>query len=247
MSGKKIRIFAGANGSGKSTFIKTFEDKFKAKLHTFVNADEIEATLNKKRELNFFNFNLEVTTSVIQNYFKKSTFSPIKLKKNLLYESFFIENNILKIEESLNINSYIAADIAEFIRQSLEQNNQSFSYETVMSNSNKIDFLKNAKNNGYKIYLYYFTTIDPQINIQRVKLRVSQGGHDVPENTIINRYYKSLELIDDAIKTSNSAYLFDTTNYTECIAKISEGNKFELLIENENIPEWVSKYVLKLN
>ena len=50
-----------------------------------------------------------------------------------------------------------------------------------MSHISKVEFLREAKRQGYKTYLYYVSTVDPQINIARVKYRVSVGGHPVPE------------------------------------------------------------------
>ncbi|TAF78141.1 MAG: zeta toxin [Bacteroidetes bacterium] len=244
MSSKKIRIFAGANGSGKSTFIRDFESNYNARLHIFVNADEIEATLKRTHKLNFSDFKLEISTENIQNYFKNSTFSPIKLQNPLLFDSLWITENVLHFDKNLQINSYIAADIAEFIRQNLVLSNHSFSYETVMSNAIKIDFLEMAKSKGYKIYFYYFTTNDPEINIARVKLRVEQGGHNVPEATIIDRYYKSLELLKSAIKTSDQAYLMDNSKeINHFVAQITNGNEFETILEDE-LPNWVHKYVI---
>lgn len=43
------------------------------------------------------------------------------------------------------MNSYIASDIAEFIRQELLTEGLSFSFETVMSDLSKVDFLNLAK------------------------------------------------------------------------------------------------------
>ena len=75
-----------------------------------------------------------------------------------------------KLTASTNIDSYLAADIAEFIRQELLSNDISFIYETVMSYSDKIDFLRLAIEKGYRVYLYFIATEDPEINISRIKL-----------------------------------------------------------------------------
>ena len=46
------------------------------------------------------------------------------------------------------IKTYLAADIAEFIRQQLLNHGVSFTYETVMSHPGKIDFLSQAALKG---------------------------------------------------------------------------------------------------
>ena len=74
----------------------------------------------------------------------------------------------------------------------------SFTYETVMSHISKVELLNYAKLKGFRTYLYYIATDDPEINISRVKNRVNLGGHNVPENLIIDRYHRSLDLLINA-------------------------------------------------
>lgn len=55
-----------------------------------------------------------------------------------------------------------------------------FTIETVMSDVRKMDYIRLAKQSGYRIYLYFVSTQDVEINIGRVAQRVQLGGHDVP-------------------------------------------------------------------
>ena len=139
----------------------------------------------------------------------------------------------------------MAADIAEFIRQSLLQANISFSYETVMSHKSKLTFMANAKQHGYKVYLYYIATEDPDININRVEIRIAQKGHKVDFKKVKDRYYRSLDLLKDAVKLTNRAYIFDnSTKVNKLIAEITEGLKVEVIDENE-VPNWFIKYLFE--
>lgn len=56
-----------------------------------------------------------------------------------------------------------------------------------MSSEDKIDVLKLARATGFKNYLYYIATDDPDINIQRVDNRIHTGGHAVPVEKIRQR------------------------------------------------------------
>lgn len=58
----------------------------------------------------------------------------------------------------VSINSYFASTIADLIRQKLLSTGKSFSFETVMSHPDKIDFLAKASAAGYRNYLYFITT-----------------------------------------------------------------------------------------
>jgi predicted ABC-type ATPase len=140
------------------------------------------------------------------------------------------------------MNSYIAADIAEFIRQELLTEGLSFSFETVMSDLSKVDFLNLAKKKGYRIYLYYFSTEDPLINRSRVNVRVLQKGHAVSEEIIERRYFRSLSNLKAAVQLSHRAYIFDSTGITELIAEITDGEKVNL-IDTERVPNWVMNYL----
>lgn len=75
-----------------------------------------------------------------------------------------------------------------------------FCFETVLSTCRNIELLKKAKEKGYFIRCYYVLTADPMINVWRVKSRVESGGHDVPEEKIIQRYDRALELIKDLVQ-----------------------------------------------
>ena len=97
----------------------------------------------------------------------------------------------------------MSANLAEFIRQQLLANDISFTYETVMSHENKIVFLKQAREKGYRVYLYFVATEDAEINISRVNIRVAKQGHNVAHEVIKKRYYKSLQHLKETVKNSN--------------------------------------------
>ena len=68
-----------------------------------------------------------------------------------------------------------------------------------------------AKQKGYRVYLYYVSTLSPEINVGRVRTRVAEGGHDVQVAKISSRYTKSLEQLYEAISLSDRAYVFDNS------------------------------------
>jgi predicted ABC-type ATPase len=74
----------------------------------------------------------------------------------------------------------LAQMLAYFLREELLKQNLKFSFETVFSHRSKLDIMKRAAENGYKVYLYFVSTESPDINIYRVSLRKEKGGHDVP-------------------------------------------------------------------
>ena len=49
------------------------------------------------------------------------------------------------------------------------------------------------------------------INVQLVKSRVSSGGHDVPEEKIISRYDRALDLVKDVVTVSDICHIYDNS------------------------------------
>lgn len=97
--------------------------------------------------------------------------------------------------------------------------------------------MRQAQNAGYRTYLYYVATEDPAINIARVRYRVTQGGHDVPTDKIVSRYYRSLDLLHDAIHSSHRAFLFDNSlHHHTWVAEITDGKVLEM--KTSHMPAW---------
>jgi len=235
-----MRVFAGPNGSGKTTIVNRLRSEIG--FGVYVNADDIERTLAISKVLLFSDYQLNINEELIQNYFRNSTFSPIKRNELDLWSKLKVIDNVLRIETK--VDSYLAADLAEFIRQQLLMADISFTYETVMSHQSKIDFLKEAQENGYRVYLYFIATEYPEINISRVNIRVAQKGHFVSPETITDRYYKSLNQLKSAIKLSNRAYLWDNSSSAAILfAEITDGNEVAI-IDPDKVPNWFLKHVV---
>lgn len=127
--------------------------------------------------------------------------------------------------------------LADAIRHELLAQGSTFTFETVMSSPDKIDFMRKAQMRGYRTYLYFVATDDPEINISRVRLRVSQGGHDVPEDLIRSRYVRSIGLLDEACSVANRAYIFDNSGAEhEWIAEVCDAT--ELTVRADALPAW---------
>lgn len=149
---KRMRVFAGPNGSGKTTIFKGILKENKVDLGVYVNADELELRLNQNQPIDFNEYQIIVSENQLKDFFRKSKFSPVKRNEPDLYNKVTAIDNCFI--SSTFIDSYLTADLAEFIRQQLLQTGKSFTFETVMSHVSKIDFLSHAKKNGYRVYLY---------------------------------------------------------------------------------------------
>lgn len=90
---------------------------------------------------------------------------------------------------------------------------------------------------GFTVNLLFVATADPAINVGRVRSRVLNGGHAVPEDRIVQRYYRTLALAPSAIKASNFADIFDNSAQGQMvlIASVSDGFLSSMV---EPLPDW---------
>lgn len=231
MNTPRLRMFAGPNGSGKSTLNSIISKEL---LGVYINPDEIEKEINKFSFLDMLNYRVETNEEEVISFFENH---PLLEKADLTNELCLLRFVDNKIDFSnMSINSYYASICADFIRHQLLKSKISFTFETVMSSKDKVDFLKKAQETGYRTYLYFIATQDPIVNISRVNNRVKLGGHSVPEDKIVSRYYRSLELLSEAVKYSTRAYIFDNSSQEKSwIAQVNNSKEFEF--KSETIPE----------
>lgn len=240
-SQNRARIYAGPNGSGKSSLYKVISKEYISGI--FVNADEIEKQLKTVGFIDLTDFNLKVDVNHLENF--NNLPSSISLIKKANNEGFIIDvkvkdNFIVNIPK--HTNSYEAAFVASFIRHTLLNEKRNFTYETVMSDRFKLEEIINANVLGYKTYLYFICTDDFEKNIERVKNRVLKDGHDVNEEKIKSRYFKTLDNLADAIKLVHRAYIFDNSgNQYDLIAEVYQGAAFKF--HSDSIPAWFENYV----
>lgn len=236
---KRMRVFAGPNGSGKTTLVNQFiKEKKIINPDHHINPDD----LNLLDVLNFNKFGLKVDKNDFRDIISRSPFFG---KCNIDIGDIKVNDNCFYIT---NRSSYMGAMLADYLRHCYINSNETlFSYETVLSHSSKVDYLKNAKECGWQVYLYFVSTADSCINCGRVEGRVLAGGHDVPPEKIKNRYIRSHENLLAALQHCKRAYLFDnSTRQMELIAEKKPDNSLTLL--NKEIPAWLDEYVLsKIN
>lgn len=104
-----------------------------------------------------------------------------------------------------------AAKQATEIRKQCIADGASLAFETVLSAPDKVEFIRQAKNAGYFVRLFFVGTDDPSINAKRVAMRVMEGGHDVPIQKIISRYTKSLSNGSVATQLADRTYIYDNS------------------------------------
>ena len=175
----------------------------------------------------------------------KSTF------RSLLIDKLGIEINIdpdaiARRLDPLNPESKRLAagrKVLELVSECINER-KSFSIETTLSGNNAIKQIKEAKDNGFEVTMFFLGLKDVNKNIERVALRVKNGGHDIPTKDILRRHTRSLENLIQNIEHVDNLLIVDNSNLDgELIIETSQGF---ITYQSNHVPQWVNPIISKL-
>ncbi len=75
----------------------------------------------------------------------------------------------------------------------LVANGENFAFETTLSTKSYVQFIAKAKRLGYQVTCLFFWLNSEELAISRVKTRIEEGGHAIPEDLIRRRYTRGLK------------------------------------------------------
>jgi predicted ABC-type ATPase len=115
----------------------------------------------------------------------------------------------------------------------------SFTLETTLAGHGAIAIMREAGKAGYQTFLVYVSLGDPELHIERVRLRVSQGGHDIPDSDIRRRYWRSLMRAPEALRLVDEAVVLDNSGLYPVRMLLLRGG--HVVWSAEKLPEWVQR------
>ncbi|ETD82015.1 zeta toxin family protein [Rhodobacter capsulatus] len=135
--------------------------------------------------------------------------------------------------------SYRAADIAAERRAELLEANRSFATETVFSPPSKLEIISDARARGYMLIVMHVGVDDPELSVARVRARTEEGGHDVPEAKIRDRYARGQPLIREAVLQADRGMVFDNSSLNEPPRLVLLFASGRLVRAEPLLPNWV--------
>jgi len=136
-------------------------------------------------------------------------------------------------------HGYEAARIAAISRDAMFAAGASFATETVFSHPSKVDLVRRAMNDGYKVTLHIIL-IPEGLAVARVADRVINGGHAVPESKIRERHHRLWAHVVDAIELATVAHVYDNTSARDPFRLIATYVAGQLTYQLE-WPSWTPK------
>lgn len=88
----------------------------------------------------------------------------------------------------------------------------------------------------------YIGVEDPEVAKERVKIRVSKGGHGIPDKDIERRYYDSLNNLNNVIEMCDEVNIYDNT---EVLREIIYLKNYKIIWRDKKIPNWANNILKK--
>lgn len=123
-----------------------------------------------------------------------------------------LTERIRKVEKLSQVEANLEAVIRiETWLEASIQAHQTVGVETVLSTGKYRRLVLAAKAMQFEFRLVYVVLASPDLNVERVRLRVEKGGHDVPEAKIRQRWLKSIGQLPWFLERADQALIFDNS------------------------------------
>ena len=124
----------------------------------------------------------------------------------------------------------------------LTKASQDFGFETTLAGRGYIPKLNEMKNHGYRIVLFFLWLPSADLAVARVKNRVRQGGHNVPEPVIRRRFESGIRNLFQLYRARVDAWwLYDASRLPPTIVAQQEGSELQLF--NSDLFEQIKRDV----
>jgi predicted ABC-type ATPase len=108
----------------------------------------------------------------------------------------------------------------------------------------KLTFLKEAAQAGYTVVLCFIGISGPEVSEERVAMRVSQGGHDVPPEKLIARYPRTLINLQTAIRELPHVLIFDNDDWRTPFRQVAVFQNGQRISLSKPAPKWLRSMLL---
>ncbi|MEO8373832.1 MAG: zeta toxin family protein [Sphingomonas bacterium] len=132
-----------------------------------------------------------------------------------------VEQEALQLDQA---NLAAVQRIQQWLEASIETY-QTIGVETVLSSPKYRDLVLKARSRGFRVKMIYVLLRSAELQIERVRVRVSEGGHDVPVDKIVDRRRRSFAELAWFATHVDDCFLFDNSTGEPALlaARMSRG------------------------
>lgn len=169
--------------------------------------------------------------------------------KTSIYKSIYYNENIdekrINTDEMVarignwqdnNIQMKCAREAVKLIKKYIFEG-ISFNQETTLSGKSIINNIKLAKEKGFYVTMNYIGVESVDIAKQRVAIRVTNGGHGIPDNDIERRYVDSFKNLTNVISICDKINIYDNSEMFKLVMVIKDG---EIIWKDKKRPNWLN-------
>jgi predicted ABC-type ATPase len=107
---------------------------------------------------------------------------------------------------------------------------ESFGFETTLSGRSYLSLIRDLKKRGYKVHLFFLWIPTVALALRRVRARVLEGGHDVPEDVVRRRFDRSIRNFLVCYRPlGDSSMLFDNSGATPAILAFEKQGSLRIM------------------
>lgn len=100
---------------------------------------------------------------------------------------------------------------------------KSFNQETTLTGRTCLKTIHRARDEGYRVVLYYIGVASSQLALERIAHRVSVGGHPIEEEAVRRRYIASLQNLSSVVRLCDEVTVFDNSIEFVALARWTRG------------------------
>ncbi len=143
------------------------------------------------------------------------------------------------IAKQNNYNELSAGKQAVREIQACLQKGETITQETTLSSHQVRKTIVKAKEQGYRIVMYYIGLNTKYESIYRIANRVRKGGHDIPPDDVIRRFENRFDSLDRVVPLCDKVIFYDNENGFIKVAEITNG---DFCYTNGYHPDWIVEY-----
>ena len=107
---------------------------------------------------------------------------------------------------------------------------EDFGFETTLSGRSYLRLLRDLKRRGYAIHFFFLWLPTVNLALSRVRGRVLEGGHDIPEAIVKRRFDRSVRnFLTEYRGLANSWFLFDNSDATPVVAAFEREGSLHIM------------------